>query len=74
MRLSVTSRVLLGALLAALVGIPAAVAEAQQTHLLVITGLGGDPEYTQQFHQWATTLIDAAKTRYDVPSEGIPQQ
>ena len=71
MRLAVTSRVLLGALLVALVGVPAAVAEAQQTHLLVITGLGGDPEYTERFHQWATTLIDAAKTRYEVPSEGI---
>ncbi len=62
---------LLATLATALVVISPTVAEAQQTHLLVITGLGGDPEYTQQFHQWATTLIDAAHTRYEVPSEGI---
>ena len=46
-------------------------ASAQQTHLLVITGLGGDPEYTEQFHDWAMTLIDAAVTRYDVPRENV---
>ena len=46
-------------------------AQNQQTHLLVITGLGGDPDYTQQFHEWATTLIDAAENRYNVPPEAI---
>jgi peptidase C13-like protein len=38
-------------------------ASAQDTHLLVITGVGGDEEHTAQFHQWATTIIDAAKDR-----------
>ncbi len=71
MRRAITPWVLLATLAMASVVIPSTVAEAQQTHLLVITGLGGDPEYTQQFHQWATTLIDAARTRYEVPSEGI---
>ena len=71
MRRAVTPWVLLATLAMASVVIPSTVAEAQQTHLLVITGLGGDPEYTQQFHQWATILIDAARTRYEVPSEGI---
>ena len=71
MRRTVTRWVLLATLATASVVIPSTAAEAQQTHLLVITGLGGAPEYTQQFHQWATTLIDAAHTRYEVPSEGI---
>ena len=26
--------------------------KAQQTHLLVIVGLGGDPAFTEQFHDW----------------------
>ena len=30
---------------------PAIEAQTNQTHLLVITGLGGDPDYTQQFHE-----------------------
>ena len=71
MRRTVTPWALLATLATASVVIPSTVAEAQQTHLLVITGLGGSPEYTEQFHQWATTLIDAAHTRYEVPSEGI---
>ena len=50
---------------------PAIEAQTNQTHLLVITGLGGDPDYTQQFHEWAMTLIGAAENRYNVPPEGI---
>ena len=51
-----------------LVATPAA---AQQSHVLVITGLGGDTEYTEQFHEWAVTLIDAAVSRYKVPADNI---
>ena len=45
--------------------------EAQQTHVLVLTGLSGDPAYAEQFHTWATTLIDAATERYELPSEQV---
>ena len=34
---------------------------AQDTHLLVITGVSGDEEHAAQFRQWATTIVDAAK-------------
>lgn len=46
-------------------------ASAQDTHLLVITGVGGDDEHTTQFHQWATTIIDAAKERGGLTDETI---
>ncbi len=46
-------------------------ARAQQTHLLVITGLSGDPAYAEQFHGWATTLIDAAVERYELAPEQV---
>ena len=36
---------------------------AQDTHLLVVTGVGGDDEHTQNFHKWATTIVEAAKER-----------
>ena len=49
----------------------AASAGAQQAHLLVVAGLGGDPTYREQFHAWATTLVEAATTRYDLPPERI---
>jgi hypothetical protein len=41
----------------------AAPAAAQDVHLLVIAGVGGDEAHTTQFHKWATTVIDAAKKR-----------
>jgi hypothetical protein len=36
---------------------------AQDTHLLVITGVGGDDEHTQNFHKWASTIVEAARER-----------
>jgi hypothetical protein len=41
----------------------AASATAQDSHLLVITGVGGDEEHTKNFHKWATAMIDAAKKK-----------
>ena len=55
--------------LSVVVGAPHA--SAQQTHLLVVTGLGGDPEFTEQFHTWATTLIEAATSRYEIPADQV---
>ena len=49
----------------------AAPAAAQQTHLLVVTGLGGGADYTDRFHAWATTLLDAAAARYELPAGNI---
>ena len=36
---------------------------AQDTHLLVITGVGGDDEHAQNFHKWASTIVTAARER-----------
>ena len=44
---------------------------AQQTHLLVITGVPGDDEHAAQFAKWATSFIDAAKTKDAVPAANI---
>lgn len=46
---------LLGLLLAAVVA-PA----AGQSHLLVVSGLAGEPRFEQEFHQWGTKMVDAA--------------
>jgi len=41
----------------------AAPAAAQDTHLLMITGVGGDDEHAQNFHKWASAIVSAAKER-----------
>lgn len=37
-----------------------------QSHVLIITGVGGEPAYTQKFHAWATKMADA------VVKSGVP--
>jgi len=44
---------------------------AQQTHLLVITGVPGDEEHAKQFAKWADAFIDAAKKKDSVPDANI---
>jgi hypothetical protein len=44
---------------------------AQQTHLLVITGVPGDEEHAEKFQKWATTFIDAAKKKDAVPDANV---
>lgn len=51
-------------------GIPAP-AYGQDTHLLVVVGLGGDPDYRELFHQWAVEMVSAAETRFGVPRDRI---
>jgi hypothetical protein len=34
---------------------------AQDTHVLVVVGVGGDEQHTAQFHKWAIAVVDAAK-------------
>lgn len=63
-------RGLLTAVLAAATLLPAAL-RAQNTHILLIAGLGGDPEHTEAFHGWLSRFADAATGKYGVPAERI---
>lgn len=42
-------------------------ASAQTTHLAVIVGLSGDPEYAELYGKWAAALVDGAVDRYGIP-------
>lgn len=44
---------------------------AQQSHLVVITGLSGDAEHAATFSRWAGTLITAAQTRWQVSKDRL---
>ena len=44
---------------------------AQRTHVLLVSGLSGDPVYKKSFHQIATTVRDAARTRWSVSDSSL---
>ncbi|MCH7890011.1 MAG: caspase family protein [Gemmatimonadetes bacterium] len=43
----------------------------QDTHVLVITGLGGNPEFREKFSEWGSTLVTAASEKFAIPAENI---
>ena len=49
----------------------AAPAAAQQAHVAVIVGLGGEPEHAETFRRWAGSLVDHATERLDIPRDRI---
>jgi len=57
--------------LALLLGVAPAPASAQQTHLLVVTGLGGTPELRERFTEWSVRIVDAARSRYGLPESSV---
>jgi uncharacterized caspase-like protein len=65
----VRARALAVGLLAALAGAPAL--HAQSTHLLVITGLGGAPEFQKLFNETAGQLADSARARWKVADSSL---
>jgi hypothetical protein len=46
-------------------------AEAQRTHVLIITGLGGEPQYSTAFYDAAKQVYDAAHGRWGVADSSL---
>ena len=59
------------ALAAALVLVGSARPASAQSHLLIVSGLGGERQYSDAFYEWAITMADAAKARHGVPADRI---
>jgi hypothetical protein len=55
----------------ALLAVHAAPAGAQQSQLLIISGLGGERQYSDAFYEWSATLADAARTRHGLTRDQI---
>lgn len=45
--------------------------EAQNAHVLIVSGLGGEPKYVQDFVTWGTAMANAAQTRFGVPASNV---
>ena len=50
----------------------AAPAAAQDAHVAVIVGLGGEPEHAETFRRWAASLVDHAGGRLGIPPRAHP--
>ena len=59
----------LAVVLAALAGTGAA--NAQSSHLLIISGLGALPEYSDAFYEWSLTLADAARKKHGLAANQV---
>lgn len=57
----------LGCLLVALAG----PAQAQRTHLLVVTGLGGEPAYSEAFAKQGAALVEVARAQWRVSDSSV---
>jgi hypothetical protein len=50
---------------------PTPAQEPGQTYLLLVTGLGGEPQYSDAYYKAAVAMADAARTRFGVPDSAI---
>lgn len=61
----------LPAIAAILLGTAVSPQSAGQTQMVIISGLGGEPQYAEQFHEWAVTLAGAAVERHGLPASSV---
>ena len=48
-----------------------AVAQAKETYLIIIAGIGGDDAHRERFHQWSMAMRDAAIARHGLAPERV---
>jgi len=46
-------------------------AGAEESYLLLVSGLSGEPKYAEAFQQWGSGLMDAAQKRFGLPGSHI---
>lgn len=72
MRVGAAVRGCMAVLLVALLApVQSAVAQDGSTHMLVVTGLSGEPRFAHQFREWGATLVEAATERQGVPAANV---
>jgi hypothetical protein len=60
------------ALAALALGVPSpAAGQAGATHLLVVTGAGGEPQYREAFHALGARLVEAARGAHGMPAANV---
>ena len=57
--------------LAGLLLATAASAQDRASHVIIIGGIGGEPQYQQAFLDWGTRMAKASIEKYGVPRENV---
>jgi len=60
-----------GPLAFVMLAVPLVAQSGGRARVLIVTGVSGEPQYAEQFHKQATTMIDALRTRFGVPDSDI---
>ena len=42
---------------------------AARTHVLIVSGIGGEPVYSERFRQWSVRMVDVAQSRLEIPAD-----
>ena len=42
-----------------------------ESHLLIVSGIGGQPQYREAFLRWGASMVDAAIGRLNLPNENV---
>jgi hypothetical protein len=48
-----------------------ALAQAKETYLVILAGIGGDDAHRERFHQWSMTMRDAAISRHGLAPDRV---
>ncbi|MDX1487444.1 MAG: hypothetical protein R3268_04535 [Acidiferrobacterales bacterium] len=55
----------------ALLMLSAPIWAASRTHVLIVSGIGGEPVYSERFRQWSARMVETAESRLEIPREQI---
>jgi hypothetical protein len=44
---------------------------AARTHVLIVSGIGGEPVYSERFMQWSARMVEVAQSRLEIPRAQI---
>ncbi len=45
--------------------------DSEQSYLIIVNGLGGDPSYGERFHEWSAAMAGVARQRFDLAADHI---
>jgi hypothetical protein len=54
-----------------LAGILAAQSSRGDSHVLIVSGIGGQAQYSEAFYRWGASMFDAAKERLGLPAANV---